>query len=244
MEIDPFGPVDYDAATLDALSPEATQATDGWSEAALWGWVDSVAWVARRDAEIMRIIRGFRFELATRSAAAEVASCEIEKMLRSIAIARVGAAEWNHAERLLRQRLRDGVLTGVGPDGELATAAHWTPQAGNMDHLLGTPTPQARLRVEELRRVWPDRDDASPAGGDEVRTGDPGRPSLGAELYLAEFDRRCESGEVELILADEVRALLKWFKQSYPHRQPPTLKTITNRIRPLYRQRPKITAKG
>ncbi len=168
MTNNPFGPVDYGAATLAGLSPEAVQATRGWTDAVLWAWVDSVAWVARRDPEIMKTIRGYRFELASGANAADLASDETEKMLRSIAIAQIGEAVWDIAERLLRQGLRDGVLTGVGPDGALATAAHWMPQIGNMDHLLGTPAPQVRLRVEEIRRVWPNQDDASEARGNQA----------------------------------------------------------------------------
>jgi hypothetical protein len=71
-----------------------------------------------------------------------------------------------------------------------------------------------------------------PAG---ARTGDPGRPELGASLYEAELERRAAAGTMETVLADEARELLRWFKAEHPQRQPPTEKTIQNRIRTRHR---------
>lgn len=71
----------------------------------------------------------------------------------------------------------------------------------------------------------------------DERTGDPGRPSLGYQLYKSEFDRRWGRGEMEHDLKAEARALLQWFEETHPDRQAPTAKTIANRIRDQHRER-------
>ena len=80
-----------------------------------------------------------------------------------------------------------------------------------------------------------------PDGACETRTGDPGRPELGATLYLAEFERRAAAGELEPELIDEAKALLQWFKNEHPQQQAPSFKTIRNRIRPQFRQCTKLS---
>jgi hypothetical protein len=65
----------------------------------------------------------------------------------------------------------------------------------------------------------------------QMPTGDPGRPSMGYQLYYAKFKKRMAQRECALKLADEARSLLVWFKSAHPSAQCPTQKTITNRIR-------------
>ena len=78
-------------------------------------------------------------------------------------------------------------------------------------------------------------------------SGDPGRPSKGSQFYLAEFERRSNEGICESSLAEEAKALLDWLKNTQPSAAPPTVKTISNRIRRSYNARktpPEISARN
>jgi hypothetical protein len=68
------------------------------------------------------------------------------------------------------------------------------------------------------------------------RTGDPGRPNKGYHLYEAEFERRRQAGKLESSLAREAEWLLTWFKANHPDWDPPTIKTISERLRAKYRE--------
>ena len=70
---------------------------------------------------------------------------------------------------------------------------------------------------------------------DEEGTGDPGRPSLGAELYMKELSRLVEAGELALTVSEQARVLHEWFKREFPTRQAPAVGTITNRIRSQFK---------
>ncbi|MGA8611305.1 MAG: hypothetical protein WB760_06255 [Xanthobacteraceae bacterium] len=76
-----------------------------------------------------------------------------------------------------------------------------------------------------------------PSGAEhEGGTGAPGRPSKGMHLIEAEFDRRSATGTCRLVLGEEADALLVWFRAHYPELQPPSPKTIKNRLGKLHRQ--------
>jgi hypothetical protein len=68
------------------------------------------------------------------------------------------------------------------------------------------------------------------------RTGDPGRPNKGYHLYEAEFDRRRQAGQIESSLVREAEWLLAWFKATHPDWDPPTVKTISERLRAKFRE--------
>jgi hypothetical protein len=62
-------------------------------------------------------------------------------------------------------------------------------------------------------------------------TGAPGRPSKGMHLIWTEFERRLAENACKPSLREEASVLLQWFRREYPVRQPPTVKTIENKIR-------------
>jgi hypothetical protein len=68
-----------------------------------------------------------------------------------------------------------------------------------------------------------------------IRSGTAGRPSKGKHLIEDEFERRAAAGQVKSTLPEEAQALLDWYKGKYPKEERPTLKTISNNIRPLGR---------
>ncbi|MFH1158721.1 MAG: hypothetical protein V1721_07585 [Pseudomonadota bacterium] len=93
-----------------------------------------------------------------------------------------------------------------------------------------------RISSVELEKLIPD---AARPVSDEIlsstHTGDPGRPSA-AQLYLNEFERRCKTGNIEETLAAQAHILLKWLETEHPSISRSTVKTIENRIRPLYKK--------
>lgn len=72
-------------------------------------------------------------------------------------------------------------------------------------------------------------------------TGDPGRPELGAALYMEEFHRRKDEGLLEGKVAHEAAHLVKWFKSHHTKRQAPGVGTVENRIRADFKKATKIT---
>lgn len=68
----------------------------------------------------------------------------------------------------------------------------------------------------------------------QVKTGSAGRPTKGKSLYLAEFHRRNESGQLHQKLSEESRHLKEWFQKHHPLADQPTTKTIENTIRPEF----------
>ncbi|MBI3440866.1 MAG: hypothetical protein HY052_03530 [Proteobacteria bacterium] len=65
-------------------------------------------------------------------------------------------------------------------------------------------------------------------------TGDPGRPSKAAHLYLKKFKDLCKEGQVAATLAEQSRHLLQWLETEHPSIPHPTVRVIENRIRSLY----------
>jgi hypothetical protein len=65
-------------------------------------------------------------------------------------------------------------------------------------------------------------------------TGDPGRPSKAAHLYLEKFKDLCRHGKIAATLAEQSRHLLQWLEKEHPSIAHPTVKVIENRIRSLY----------
>jgi len=74
---------------------------------------------------------------------------------------------------------------------------------------------------------------------EEWKTGDPGRPSKSAELYLSELSRRIADGTVIDSAPEEASALRDWLKTTHPEKPLPTAGTIRNRIRSVLRTRTK-----
>jgi hypothetical protein len=74
-----------------------------------------------------------------------------------------------------------------------------------------------------------------PNGVDPYRTGAPGRPSI-SHLVMAEFERRCNEGDVLETLAAEAEVLLTWANTEHPDAPHLTAGTIENHIRSAYRQ--------
>jgi hypothetical protein len=66
------------------------------------------------------------------------------------------------------------------------------------------------------------------------RNGAPGRPSW-MHLVEAEFKRRRNAGRLEPFLTREAAALAAWFRVAYPEVPPLTAKSISNKLRGLYR---------
>ena len=75
-----------------------------------------------------------------------------------------------------------------------------------------------------------------PTQPDPHRTGFPGRPSKAKHLIEQELRRRADAGEACSTLPEEAGALLEWLKDEHPSAPPPTVKTIKNNIRGLYRR--------
>lgn len=117
-------------------------------------------------------------------------------------------------------------------------SANW--QDGHFSFRLAASLPSCF--VGEVRHLCFDRASVEQIGifapnvSAATRTGDPGRPELGATLYMLEFERRNRDGELERSLADQARALLAWFRSSHPEQQAPSFRTIENRIRADYRK--------
>jgi hypothetical protein len=73
------------------------------------------------------------------------------------------------------------------------------------------------------------------SNGGLLPTGDPGRPSKGRELYLAEFEKRAAADHSKPSAKLEAEDLRDWFKLNHPTAILPTAKTIENNIRPRMR---------
>ncbi|MDQ4419951.1 hypothetical protein OOT33_05790 [Sphingobium sp. DEHP117] len=69
-----------------------------------------------------------------------------------------------------------------------------------------------------------------------LRTGDPGRPAKGYNLYCEEHERRCGASEALETLADEAAYLAGWYRKKYPKADPASKGTIENRIRERHRR--------
>jgi hypothetical protein len=91
-----------------------------------------------------------------------------------------------------------------------------------------------RLMVNksDVRERWPILE----GGSAPLRTGYPGRPSKAKNLIEDEFQRRSTSGCLAATLPDEAAALLQWLRAVHPSYQPPSVKTVKNNIREMYRR--------
>jgi hypothetical protein len=97
------------------------------------------------------------------------------------------------------------------------------------DDLWVHPPTLPNFEVAKLRLV---AGSSTAEGGDQRQlTGDPGRPELGATQYMREFIRRVEGSEVGPVLVSEAESLRDWYIDTFPEKQPPSVKTIKNRIR-------------
>ncbi len=103
------------------------------------------------------------------------------------------------------------------------------PQFADWADLLGLSRPGFLERQS-------DTSTGVPTQPDPHRTGFPGRPPKAKHLIEQEFRRRVDAGEVCPTLPEEAGALLEWLKGEHPSAPPPTVKTIKNNIRGLYRR--------
>lgn len=149
---------------------------DEWQTAPLWRWVDSAAWIARRDPALMALLCGYRDyrdrvhewrhaeDPPTKSA---TAGAGIEAASRDILDAHIGSEARCAAERALWRRLIDGRLSAqrLG-DGSAVAAGQWVTletcpwdfpawPAGRMPHVL--------LTASAVMALWPA--DRQPAKG-------------------------------------------------------------------------------
>ena len=83
-----------------------------------------------------------------------------------------------------------------------------------------------RAGIETVAELYAPRDN-----GGQLPTGDPGRPTKGRELYMAEFERRAGAGLAKGSAKLESEDLQDWFRVQYPTAALPTAKTIENNIR-------------
>jgi hypothetical protein len=97
--------------------------------------------------------------------------------------------------------------------------------------IRGDPLIVEALRIANTKEASLDWTEPDPR-----RTGFPGRPPKGKHLIEREFQRRADAGEVCSTLHDEADALLEWLISEHPSAPPPTVKTIKNNIRSLYRR--------
>ncbi|EZP72336.1 hypothetical protein BV96_01769 [Sphingomonas paucimobilis] len=78
------------------------------------------------------------------------------------------------------------------------------------------------------------------AGREDIRlplkTGDPGRPTKGKEIYMAEFERRIAEEASIGGLMEEARSLAAWYSEHYPLNAQPTPKTVKNSIAARWRK--------
>lgn len=115
----------------------------------------------------------------------------------------------------------------------LNTSATNTPQRfddvkvdrrGLMSLKPATQTPQScKLHIYDSQEYCPITQ--------RIKTGDPGRPPKGYNLYLAEHERRCEAGEAMAKVAHEAEYLAGWYASRYPDADPVSSGTVENRIR-------------
>lgn len=86
------------------------------------------------------------------------------------------------------------------------------------------------------KRPGPPPDSDWPDAHLPLRTGDPGRPPKGYQIYVAEHNRRCEAGEALEKVAHEAEHLAAWYALQYPTADRVSPGTVENRIRPRHRQ--------
>jgi hypothetical protein len=77
-------------------------------------------------------------------------------------------------------------------------------------------------------------------GAANMPTGAPGRPSKGTHLIGEEFKRRLLKNSCKTSLREEATELRRWFCSQHPDAQPPTVKTIENKIRADYHRWAKL----
>jgi hypothetical protein len=106
---------------------------------------------------------------------------------------------------------------------------HW--RNGFDDSLRHHRRPRwSRLMVpkDDIARLWP-------FGKEAVsRTGAPGRPSC-MQYVVEEFERRCQSRQIEASVKQQSEVLHDWVRKEYPHEKTPSPKAIENKIRHSYR---------
>jgi len=93
-----------------------------------------------------------------------------------------------------------------------------------------------RLKPQKVMERWEPisvlSDDVDP---EPMQTGDPGRPPKGRQFYVAEHERRCQSGEALRSVAAEARHLEKWFREEHPDADRCKALSIENTIRSRHR---------
>lgn len=194
-----FGAGAHSTITLDMLTaalPDLSPIVDAWSEAAIWPWLDAALWIATRDAEAMKLLRGYRY-FKDRSHSAEVGESACRSViLQQISEARLSAAEWE-----LHQALCDGRLTATDETGIAVAPERWA--AARPDP--GEKIPPVSLSSADVLRIW-SQSPADPAPLLEVaagkRAGRGRRKGVGGyaradEPLVEEMRQLVQSGEAE-----------------------------------------------
>lgn len=99
--------------------------------------------------------------------------------------------------------------------------------------------PQPLFSSNAVRDAFPAMESERPIGkaiaAVGMRTGDPGRPPKGFQLYMAEHRRRCDAGEALEKVAHEAEHLAQWYAIQFPSADPVSPGTVENRIREQHR---------
>src|SRR5438477_12125704 len=99
------------------------------------------------------------------------------------------------------------------------------------------PASGQSLIISNITRSAEEFEQGSPATAEALppaKTGAPGRPTS-MHLIEQEFHLRVAAGQICDTLQAESEYLLSWLRQEHPLAPQPTLKTIKNRLRVVYR---------
>jgi hypothetical protein len=126
---------------------------------------------------------------------------------------------------------RDGLVSFSGPLAGVP-APGWEPRRFSIE-----------VKREHVMREWPsqsshDNDTLSSTVSETTyTTGAPGRRTS-RHLVEPEAKRRIAAGDIPKSLAEFARSLSGWLSENHPTAAPMTEKTIENRLRQLWRERP------
>jgi hypothetical protein len=130
------------------LSRRAAARAAGWDATPSLRWVDTVAWIATRQPELMMLLRGWRYDLRSEMPEAS------ESGLRDLAVAEIGVEGWKEAEHELRQTLDDRTLVGTTASGSAAVPESWAKARGTLDSFLGEDAPGLFFATSEVMTLW------------------------------------------------------------------------------------------
>src|SRR5262249_25798182 len=115
---------------------------------------------------------------------------------------------------------------------------HWRAGAGdNLRNGHGVKVARIQVLKSDVVRWWPfDVEATAEASAVAPTSGTPGGPSS-MHLIKDEHRARWKRGNALPGVGAEARALHDWFRKAHPNKNPPSAKTIQNRIRDEHRTR-------